>query len=457
MAKTPSLVVNAHYAIARYQQIARQLKQAISDGELLPASRIPSSRTMALELGVARATVENAYAELVAQGWLERRGQAGTFVSPSVSAAARSQNIAANHPQGAPQPFQMGLPALDAFPRALWARLMGRRLRQQTRFDLMLPENTGESMLKQAIADYLRFSRSIECLPEQIFITAGFQAAIRLVVRTLASPGDGIWLEDPGYRYIHPVFSDAQMNLHPVPVDDEGMKIHYAIEHYSQARFALLTPAHQSPLGVALSLTRRHQLLDWAASHQSWVIEDDYDSEFRYHGKPLPPIKSLDGQERVIYAGTFSKSMFPALRTAWLVVPREQITAFSHQAKFLPCTVSMLIQQTTADFIREGHFWRHLKKMRQCYSERRVWLETALQREGFDVVPQAGGIQLVMRVEGDDRVMVEKARMSGLAVQALSDWRIMSGGGGGILMSFTNIVSEAMAQRYAAQLRQAIT
>lgn len=412
---------------------------------------------MALELGVARATIENAYAELVAQGWLERRGQTGTFVSPSVSATASSKNITASKPQGAPLPFQMGLPALDAFPRALWARLMGRRLRQQTRFDLMLPEDTGESTLKQAIADYLRFSRSIECLPEQIFITAGFQAAMRLVVRTLASPGDGIWLEDPGYRYIRPVFSDADMHLHPVPVDDEGMQVNYAIEHYPQARFALLTPAHQSPLGVALSLTRRHRLLDWAASQQCWVIEDDYDSEFRYHGKPLPPIKSLDGQERVLYAGTFSKSMFPALRVAWLVVPREQINAFNQQAKFLPCTVSLLIQQTIADFIREGHFWRHLKKMRQCYSERRVWLETALEHEGFDVVPQSGGIQLMMRIKGDDRALVEKARASGLAVQALSDWRMDSVGEGGILMSFTNITSEAMARRCATQLRLAIT
>lgn len=456
MVKKLPMVVNAHYVIPRYQQIARQLKQAIGDGELLPASRIPSSRTMALELGVARATVENAYAELVAQGWLERRGQAGTFVSPSVSVTESRNNIASAQPQGAPQPFQMGLPALDAFPRALWARLMGRRLRQQTRFDLMLPEDTGESTLKQAIADYLRFSRSIECLPEQIFITAGFQAAMRLVVRTLASKGDGIWLEDPGYRYIRPVFSDAEMNLHPVPVDDQGMQISHAIEHYPQARFALLTPAHQSPLGVALSLARRHQLLDWAALQQSWVIEDDYDSEFRYHGKPLPPIKSLDGQERVLYAGTFSKSMFPALRVAWLVVPRERVADFNQQARFLPCTVSLLIQQTIADFIREGHFWRHLKKMRQCYSERRVWLETALLQEGFDVVPQAGGIQLVMRVDGDDKALVEKARASGLAVQALSDWRMQSIGGGGILMSFTNIVSQEMAQRNAAQLRRAI-
>lgn len=457
MVKKTSLVVSTHHAIPRYQQIARQLKQAISKGELLPGSRLPSSRTMEQELGVARATVENAYGELVSQGWLERRGQAGTFVSPAVTANAGGQNIALSRPQGAPLPFQMGLPALDAFPRALWARLMGRRLRLQTRYDLVLPETNGESTLKQAIADYLRFSRSIECQPDQIFIAAGFQAAMRLTVRALANPGDGIWLEDPGYRYIRPVFADAGMALHPVPVDEEGMQIDHALAHYPQARFALLTPAHQSPLGVALSLDRRRQLLDWAATQESWIIEDDYDSEFRYRGKPLPPIKSLDGPERVIYAGTFSKSMFPALRVAWLVVPQRQIGAFNQAARFLPCTVPLLIQQTIADFLREGHFWRHLKKMRQCYSERRVWLETALQNEGFDVVPQAGGIQLVMRVKGNDRELAARALAAGLAVQALSDWRLLPTGEGGILMSFTNVVTQQMAQRYASQLRQAIT
>lgn len=457
MARSIEPIVSAHHSIPRYQQIARQLKQAISDGELSAGSRLPSSRTMALELGVARATVENAYGELVAQGWLERRGQAGTFVSPSVTTGANNPTFSSSQPQGVPLPFQAGLPALDAFPRALWARIMGRRLRLQTRYDLVLPEANGESTLRQAIADYLRFSRSIDCQPEQVFITAGFQAAMRLVTHTLAKSGDGIWLEDPGYRYVRPVFAEAGMTLHPVPVDDEGMQIDYGINHFPDARFALLTPAHQSPLGVALSLTRRRQLLDWAATNESWVIEDDYDSEFRYHGKPLPPIKSLDGPQRVIYAGTFSKSLFPALRVAWLVVPQQHVKDFAQHTHYLPCTAPLLIQQTIADFLREGHFWRHLKKMRLCYSERRLWLEQALQQQGFDVVPQAGGIQLVMRVSGDDRALVAKARKAGLAVQALSDWRMVSQGEGGILMCFTNLTSQAMAHQAVKQLREAIS
>lgn len=456
MQKSTSLTVASHHTQPRYQQIARQLKQAIKSGELVAGGRLPSSRTLSLELGVARGTVENAYAELVAQGWLERRGQAGTFVSPSVKHDACGESFTAAQPQGALRPFQMGLPALDLFPRAIWARLMGRRLRQQSRFDLMLPESSGEASLKQAIADYLRFSRSIDCQPEQIFITSGFQAGIALVLSTLARPGDGIWLEDPGYRFIRPDFARAGLQIRAIPVDEGGMQVEHGIRHFPDARFALLTPAHQSPLGVALSLPRRHALLEWASREQSWIIEDDYDSEFRYHGKPFPPLKSLDSPQRVIYAGTFSKSMFPALRVAWLVVPPHAVDDFQKQARRQPCTAPVLIQQAIADFLREGHFWRHLKKMRQCYAERRLWLEEALREQGFAVIPQEGGIQMVMEVEGDDLILEGKARAAGLAVQALSRWRIEKVARGGLLLSFTNISSREMAQRYALQLRQAL-
>lgn len=322
----------------RYQQISRQLKAAIEQGELEPGKRLPASRVYAQELGVSRATVEAAYGELVAQGWLERRGQAGTFVSAGVMpgpAAPEPMWYGGEQPE--PQPFQMGLPALDLFPRAQWARVMGRRLRTQTRFDLALGDVCGEMALRSAIVEYLRFSRSIECLPEQVFITTGYAASMALILNTLGQPGDKIWLEDPGFPLIRPLIARQGIAYCPVPVDGEGMRIDEGLRLAPDARFALLTPAHQSPLGVALSLPRRHQLLDWAAHREAWVIEDDYDSEFRYQGKPLPPIKSLDAPQRVIYAGTFSKSMFPALRTAWLVVPLPQVGAFRQQASLAAC------------------------------------------------------------------------------------------------------------------------
>ncbi len=443
--------------VPHYQRIARQLKSAIEHGELAPGSRLPASRVYAQELGVSRATVENAWGELVAQGWLERRGQAGTFVSERLSPLREEP---ARLPSGieptAPQPFQLGLPALDLFPRGLWARVMGRRLRTQTRFDLAPGDPCGEMILQRAIVDYLRLSRSIECQPEQVLVTGNYAASMRLLLRTLAQPGQHMWMEDPGFPLIRPVITGEGMVIDPVPVDEEGMDVAWAQRHYPDAHFALLTPAHQSPLGVALSLARRRQLLAWAARHDAWIIEDDYDSEFRYRGKPLPPLKSLDAPQRVIYAGTFSKSLFPALRAAWLVVPLPQVAAFRQQAGLMSCSVPTLWQQTLADFIHQGHFWRHLKKMRTCYAQRRQWLESALLAQGFSVVPQLGGIQLVITVNGDDRALALKARQVGLSVQALSDWRIQSRGEGGLLVSFTNLTSMAMATEAVRQLNVAL-
>ena len=443
--------------VPRYQQIARALKAAIEQGELKAGRRLPSSRVYAQELGVSRVTVENAYGELVAQGWLERRGQAGTFVSDHLTlepVAAEPLGFGGEHFQ--PQPFQLGLPALDLFPRGQWARVMGHRLRIQTRFDLALGDVCGELSLRQAIVEYLRLSRSIECEAEQVFITSGYAASMGLILQALEARGEGMWMEDPGFPLIRPVIEQAGVTLHPVAVDEDGMDVEWITQRPTTARFALLTPAHQSPTGVALSLPRRRQLLDWAAHHDAWIIEDDYDSEFRYQGKPLPPLKSLDAPQRVIYAGTFSKSLFPALRTAWLVVPLPLVAAFRRQAQRLACPVPVLCQQTLADFLREGHFWRHLKKMRVHYAERRRWLETSLRANGFQVQEQLGGIQLVVMVDGADRLMAQRARQAGLAVQAVNDWRIGQRGQAGLIMSFTNIVSQQMADAQVAALKAAI-
>ncbi|ENC3010145.1 TPA: PLP-dependent aminotransferase family protein [Escherichia albertii] len=441
----------------RYQDIARQLKTAIEQGELKPGARLPSSRTWSQELGVSRSTVESAYAELVAQGWLIRRGQAGTFVSEQIRLQKSAVDVVAFAGESQQSlPFQMGLPALDLFPRELWARVMGRRLRTQTRFDLALGDVCGETVLREAIVDYLRVSRGIDCQPEQVFITHGYAASMTLILHALAKPGDGMWMEDPGFPLIRPIVTRHGVEILPVPVDDNGLDVTSGMQNYPDARFALITPAHQSPLGVALSLARRHQILEWAERSRSWIIEDDYDSEFRYHGKPLPALKSLDAPQRVIYAGTFSKSLFPALRCAWLVVPVEQIAQFRQQVSLAPCAVPILWQNSLADFIHEGHFWRHLKKMRQHYAQRRQWIEQALMQQGFQVVPQKGGIQLVIRLPGDDIALARKASAAGLAVQALSDWRIQSSGEGGLLLSFTNIINENMAQQVVQQLYYAL-
>ncbi len=352
----------------------------------------------AQEQGVSRATIENAWGELVAQGWLERRGQAGTFVSERLSPRQLAPVPPAQPAAPTePLPFQMGLPALDLFPRGQWARVMGRRLRTQSRFDL----RTRRSRRRSASAPgYRRLSTPVA----QYRLSAGSGVDHRQLCRLhepypAYSGAAGTAYVDgrSGYPFIRPVVEAGQLAVDAIPVDDEGMDVGWGQRHHPQARFALLTPAHQSPLGVALSLPRRRQLLAWAAERDAWIIEDDYDSEFRYHGKPLPPLKSLDAPQRVIYAGTFSKSMFPALRTAWLVVPIPLVARFHQTAERQSCTVPTLWQQTLADFIQQGHFWRHLKKMRASYSQRRQWLESALQAQGFQVTPQLGELNWLYR------------------------------------------------------------
>ncbi len=235
-------------------------------------------------------------------------------------------------------------PALDAFPRKVWTRLAARQLRHQGLEGLVYPDARGHAGLRTAIATYLGLSRGIACHPAQVFVCAGYRACLDLVVQTLLTPGDACWFEEPGYFIARRALQTAGLELIPVPVDDAGLDVAAGLAQAPTARCALVTPSHQSPLGVALSLPRRLALLDWAQRQQAWIIEDDYDSEYRYQGKPLPALKSLDDQGRVLYAGTFSKVLFPGLRLAYLVVPPEQIEAFTLSADHLHNHAPQLLQ-----------------------------------------------------------------------------------------------------------------
>ncbi|WP_269935353.1 PLP-dependent aminotransferase family protein [Serratia liquefaciens] len=464
-----SLRLDAQLADPLYRQIYLRIKDAIAQGSLPAGSRLPSVRGLASDLGVARATVESAYGQLIAEGFLQSRGQAGTYVSPQlqnlpVRAALTTEAlpaVAANplHPSGATQPFQLGLPALDAFPRALWQRIVGRQLRTAPLAALAHPSTQGLPELRTAIVNYLQLSRGINCRPEQVFICAGYQALLDLVIGTLLKTGDEVWLEDPGYPVTLPLFRAAGMQPVAVPVDEQGMNIAVGVASALKARMAVLTPTHQSPLGVSLSLARRMALLEWAQQQGAWILEDDYDSEVRYHGRPLPPLKSLDRQGRVLYAGTFSKTLFPALRMAYLVVPLEQVDAFGRSSRLRDCGCPPLMQASVADFIHQGHFYRHLKRMRPLYRQRREWLAQALARQlaGYlTVSSQAGGIQLLARLTatGQDRHLAQDAWQRGLSIQALSDWHIASPAGDGLLMGFANFTQQSEAERAVARLAQ---
>lgn len=461
-----------------YRQIYQRVKQAIMQGQLTRGSRVPSVRALASELGVARATVENAYGLLTAEGFLQSRGQGGTIVSAPENASSLSpaplreprtpKPINPMLPSVSSLPFQLGLPALDAFPRAIWSRIVSRQIRHTSMNDLGHPPLAGVDVLRSAIAHYLQLSRGFTCRPEQIFICGGYAPVLDLIIGSLLQPGDGVWLEDPGYPVTQAFFRAAGATLMSVNVDAEGMNVPQAVKHFSDARFAVVTPAHQSPTGVTMSLSRRMALLDWAATHQAWIIEDDYDSEFRYHGQPLPSLKSLDTQGRVIYAGTFSKVMFPALRCGYVVVPESLVEKIEAYCPLRICGTPPLVQSSIAEFIEQGHFYRHLKRMRQLYARRRGYLEQALAAafspQRLQVSEQVGGIQLcaTLNTELDDALIAKNAREQGLAVQALSDWQVERRGRGealrpnGLLMGFPNISSQEQADALVQRLAQVI-
>ncbi|MGC6389906.1 PLP-dependent aminotransferase family protein [Ewingella sp. S1.OA.A_B6] len=457
-----------------YRQIYQRVKQAIMEGQLKRGSRVPSVRALASELGVARATVENAYGLLTAEGFLQSRGQAGTVVSAPDSLSALSplpvsatkvhKPVNPMLPSVSSLPFQLGLPALDAFPRAIWSRIVSRQIRHTGINDLGHPPLSGVDALRHSVARYLQLSRGFICRPEQIFICGGYAQVLDLIIGRLLQPGDGVWLEDPGYPVTQSFFRAAGAVPMAVKVDDEGMNVPQAVVQHPHARFAVVTPAHQSPTGVTMSLSRRMALLDWAEKQQAWIIEDDYDSEFRYHGQPLPSLKSLDTQGRVIYAGTFSKVMFPALRCGYVVVPESLVDTIEDYCALRICGTPPLLQYSIAEFIEQGHFYRHLKRMRQLYTERRSYLDMALKAafpaEVLRVNHQIGGIQLCATLNPslDDALIAQLAREKGMAIQALSDWQVLRREPGdalrpnGLLMGFPNIVSEEQAKHLCHRL-----
>jgi len=437
-----------------YLQLYRRYREAIASGKLNPGDRVPSVRSLASELNLARGTVEVAYQMLVSEGYFTTRGTSGTVVSPHLDGLPEPGHAASFTPAQPPTssrshstsevlPFQLGLPALDAFPRKAWVRLTGRRLRTLDTAAMTYPDEAGYEPLRRAIATYLGISRGIACSHEQVFVTAGYRGALELVCRTLLQPGDQGWYEEPGYLLARQFLQQAGMRLEPVPVDEEGLNVASAQQRAVDARFAVVTPTHQSPTGVALSLPRRLELLDWASRRSAWIIEDDYDSEFRYHGRPLPALKSLDRDGRVLYTGTFSKVLFPGLRLAYLVVPASQVATFNAAAHQYPGAGSILSQAMVADFMEQGHFTRHLRKMRALYAQRHQFLIDALSQtmgQRLYVSPQAGGIHVLayLNDRSDDQALAKAARGNGLAVHALNDWRMHAAGQGGLLMGFAN-------------------
>jgi GntR family transcriptional regulator/MocR family aminotransferase len=358
-------------------------------------------------------------------------------------------------------PLQMGLPALDAFPRRLWTRLGTRCVRAAQMSDMVYPAAHGLEALRGAIATYLQLARGINCSPSQIFVTSGYRNTLELIVHALLQPGDRVWVEDPGFPPTQLLLQHTNISVTPVPVDEEGLIVAQGIATASRARAAIVTPAHQSPLCMSLSLPRRLALLEWASKNKAWIVEDDYDGEYRYVGRPLPALKSLDRDGHVLYAGTFSKVLFPGIRLAYLVVPEAQIERFERISQIFSGGGPQLTQAIVTDFLTEGHFARHIQRMRKLYGERRKAAATGLEQvlgAHMRIEPQQGGMHLIlsMRRGGSDRSLAERIRGHGMYAQALTDWSIAKRVQPALLIGFTNIDSETTAENLGRRILKLI-
>jgi GntR family transcriptional regulator / MocR family aminotransferase len=404
-----------------YRQLYGRLRGAILAGQLGPGARLPSTRALASELGISRTTTSLAYEQLQLEGYLESRVGSGAVVarhlpatpvvvqtasaeqSPAVRLASRVPTLRTvpnlsgveGRPGGA---FRAGEPAQDLFPFGLWARLVARRARRSLAPASYYQDPAGYAPLREAIAAHIAVSRGVRCAPEQIILTAGSQGALDLAARTLLDPGDAAWLEDPGYFGARGALVAADARLVPVPVDAQGLDVAEGRRRAPEARLAFCSPSHQYPTGTTMTLSRRLALLAWAEQTGAWILEDDYDSEFRFGGRPLEALQGLDRTGRVLYVGTFSKTLFPALRIGFLVAPAVLVEPLLTTRRFADVHLPVLDQLALADFMAEGHFARHLQRMREQYRQRRNLLREQLRaRLGglLDVTEPEAGMQLV--------------------------------------------------------------
>lgn len=424
------LVVDSESEIPMYRQVYEGLREAILSGRLARGARLPSSRALAADLGVARNTVLQAFDQLRSEGYLHGRRGGGTRArevipdslltvsrarrgetkSPQASSAVTSrgssasrvaQSASSNAPHlsqrgrtlvtrgatliraaGPHVPFEIGVPAFDAFPRRLWAQLSARRWRRGD-VDLGELDPAGEAVLRVAIAEYLATARGVRCTADQVFVLNGAQQALHLAAQLLLDPGDRVWIEEPGYVGARVAFEVAGARIVPVPVDEDGFDVTAAMRLARDARLAYVTPSHQFPLGVVMSAARRLQLLAWARASGAWIFEDDYDSEFRYTGRPLPCMQGLEADKndgspsRVLYVGTFSKTLVSGLRLGYMVVPDALIEPFRAARSTVDRHTPTIHQQVLADFIGEGHYFRHIRHVRNLCAERQAVLVDA--------------------------------------------------------------------------------
>lgn len=460
-------------------QIHGAIRAAILDGRLAPGDRLPSWRDLAARLGVARGTVKAAYERLIDEQLAAGMGAAGTRVSgrvpsgavppPGPASGPPLAPVAAPVPAGpldqgvAPLPFQMGVPAQDAFPRTVWSRLLARAARDAALAPAGYPDPRGDPVLRREIAAGLAIARGVRCSPDQVLITAGYAGALGLAVHALRLWGGTAWMEEPGFPQTRQALELAGMKVAAVPVDEEGLRVADGARLAPDAALVVVTPGQQAPLGVTMSLERRLALLDWARRRGAWVLEDDYLSELQLKGRAAPALASLEergleGAGRVLHAGTFSKTISPALRLGFLVVPPDLAAPFAEVAARLAPAPAAPVQRAVAAFMADGHYLRHVRRMKRLYAARRQALAdalTPLAAAGGLRIAATAGLSLVVRlpVGTDDVALARQARLAGLAPAPLSPWYRRGDGTAGFLLGVTN----ADERRVAAECQRLVT
>ena len=440
-----------------FQQLHLALRDLIARRVVPAGTRLPATRILADRLNVSRTTVVAAYDQLQAEGVVAGRVGAGTYVAAGIeaeeaalTAPAESPGRAAAAPawRGETVPFAAGFCGMHPATERAWGRLVQRHLRGIGVRQRGYGDPMGHRPLREALAEYLRVSRSVACDADHIAIVSGSQQGLDLVLRAVAQAGDPAWIEDPCYPAALACLRQHQLRIVPVPVDGQGLDVAAGLALEPEARLLYCTPTHHYPLGVAMSLPRRLALLDWARDGR-WVIEDDYDSEFRFSGRPLSALQGLDRHGRVIYIGTLSKVLFPGLRVGYVVLPPELVDRFAVIRNAADRFPSTILDDVLVDFINEGHFTRHIRRMRQEYAERRERLTAALAAEAGDdlaIAPIDRGMYLVadLRPGLDDVAVAEAARRRGLVVRPLSPMHIAAPPRRALILGFTGFPPQAL-------------
>jgi GntR family transcriptional regulator/MocR family aminotransferase len=457
----PALSIDRRSAMPLFRQVYAALSTAILDQQLPLGARLPATRSLAARLGLSRTAIVAAYQQLLVEGYTTGRVGAGTYVASDLPGRPRGRGSApakavrrADH--GSPRlagqvdvtlqndarPFNLGRSLIDARTMDIWRRLTARSLRTLSRAHLGYGDPRGSPELRSALAAYLASHRAVRCDPEQVIVTSGTQHAIDLVLRVLLPAGSDAWIEDPGYPLTREALAATGVTLHPIPVDAQGLDVAAGVRLAPRARAAFVTPSHQFPTGVVLSMARRLELIQWARSANGWIVEDDYASEFRYGGPPLAALQGLDGNARTLYVGTLNKALFPGLRVGYLIVPEALLTRFVTARYLADRQPPGLQQDVLASFIADGHLASHIRRMRNLYREQRDRLVGALRRQAgnfLQVATPDQGMHLVAYLNSglSDTAIAAAALEHDVVVRPLSRLYVRAQPRQGLLLGFS--------------------